>query len=368
MEATAPELPPLPPAPPPLPDLEPRRFEFRGTTHEYFRIWIVNLCLTILTLGVYSAWAKVRTHRYFYGSTWLDGAPFEYLADPLRILIGRLIAAALLGGYALASNFSPVAQIVMLLLLFLMTPWIIVRSLAFRAHNSAWNSLRFRFDGTTGAAFKYFFAMALLVPISFGLAFPWVKAEQQRFIAARHRYGGRAFSLEVDTSKFYEIYLIAFAMTFGLYFAAIFVTVAAVGLGAAFGQADGGTSAPGVGIVVLMVALLLPIYLGFFAIGIYITARLFNLVWNHLMVGPHRFRADMRARELILLYFTNTLGILGSLGLAIPWAMIRTARYRAEHLTLLPGAGLADFVADARAADSATGQEIGDFFDVDIGL
>ena len=39
--------------------------EFSGRGGEYFRIWIVNLVLTILTFGIYSAWAKVRTKRYF---------------------------------------------------------------------------------------------------------------------------------------------------------------------------------------------------------------------------------------------------------------------------------------------------------------
>ena len=34
--------------------------EFRGNGYEYFRIWIVNILLTIMTLGIYSAWAKVR--------------------------------------------------------------------------------------------------------------------------------------------------------------------------------------------------------------------------------------------------------------------------------------------------------------------
>jgi hypothetical protein len=46
-----------------------RPFEFRGEAREYFRIWIVNLALGIVTLGVYSAWAKVRSERYFYGNT-----------------------------------------------------------------------------------------------------------------------------------------------------------------------------------------------------------------------------------------------------------------------------------------------------------
>jgi uncharacterized membrane protein YjgN (DUF898 family) len=39
---------------PPIP------FQFTGTTGEYFRIWAVNLLLSIVTLGLYSPWAKVR--------------------------------------------------------------------------------------------------------------------------------------------------------------------------------------------------------------------------------------------------------------------------------------------------------------------
>jgi len=36
------------------------KFVFHGTGREYFKIWIVNLVLTIATLGIYAAWAKVR--------------------------------------------------------------------------------------------------------------------------------------------------------------------------------------------------------------------------------------------------------------------------------------------------------------------
>ena len=51
--------------------------EFTADAGEYFRIWIVNLALTIVTLGIYSAWAKVRKRRYFYGHTRIDGETFE---------------------------------------------------------------------------------------------------------------------------------------------------------------------------------------------------------------------------------------------------------------------------------------------------
>ncbi len=34
------------------------RINFSGRGSEFFGIWIVNVLLSILTLGIYSAWAK----------------------------------------------------------------------------------------------------------------------------------------------------------------------------------------------------------------------------------------------------------------------------------------------------------------------
>src|SRR5262245_53377118 len=75
-------------------------FQFTASGGEYFRIWIVNLLLTLLTVGIYSAWAKVRRLRYFYGNTSLAGSAFEYHGQPLQILKGRLIALAALIVYS----------------------------------------------------------------------------------------------------------------------------------------------------------------------------------------------------------------------------------------------------------------------------
>jgi uncharacterized membrane protein YjgN (DUF898 family) len=79
-------------------------FEFTGTGREYFGIWIVNILLTIVTLGIYSAWAKVRSNRYFSGNTRVVGQSFTYLADPVRILKGRLVAVVALVVYFAAGR------------------------------------------------------------------------------------------------------------------------------------------------------------------------------------------------------------------------------------------------------------------------
>ncbi|HET7062745.1 MAG TPA: DUF898 family protein, partial [Rudaea sp.] len=101
-EAPVPPPPASAPAATPAPAPIEHQFEFRGAEREYFNIWIVNLALTILTLGIYSAWAKVRTERYFYANTRVAGTPFEYLARPLPILKGRIIAFTLFTSYILA--------------------------------------------------------------------------------------------------------------------------------------------------------------------------------------------------------------------------------------------------------------------------
>ena len=89
MSAEFPEIAisPLEPGPP-----REEAFAFTGSGSEYFRIWIVNLILSVVTLGIYSAWAKVRRLEYFYRHTRVAGASFDYHGRPLAILKGRIVA------------------------------------------------------------------------------------------------------------------------------------------------------------------------------------------------------------------------------------------------------------------------------------
>ncbi|MGB0697285.1 MAG: DUF898 family protein [Rhodospirillaceae bacterium] len=81
---------------------------FTGTGEEYFRIWIVNTLLTLATLGIYSAWAKVRRLRYFYGNTYIERFGFDYHARPIDILKGRLIVVGGLFGLSMLQSFAPI--------------------------------------------------------------------------------------------------------------------------------------------------------------------------------------------------------------------------------------------------------------------
>ena len=84
-----------------------QRFKFTGNGTEYFGIWMVNLLLTILTLGIYSAWAKVRRMQYFYRNTYLNEASFDYHGTAIDILKGRIIGITLFASYSIFFHFMP---------------------------------------------------------------------------------------------------------------------------------------------------------------------------------------------------------------------------------------------------------------------
>ena len=63
----------------------------------------------------------------------------------------------------------------------------------------------------------------------------------------------------------------------------------------------------------------------------------------------------------------NTIAIIFSLGMLIPWSMIRMARYVAESTEFLQDR-IESINAMAQADRSAVGEEIGDMFDLDLGL
>src|SRR5687768_14146444 len=127
-------------------------FEFRGTGAEYFRIWIVNLLLSIVTLGIFSAWAKVRRQRYFYGSTFLDGHSFEYHAQPIAILKGRLIVFAGYVAFFIGLQFYQPLLLGLVPVAAIGLPWVLMRSRRFQLRMTSWRNVRFGFRGRYGAA------------------------------------------------------------------------------------------------------------------------------------------------------------------------------------------------------------------------
>ncbi|MEL7152832.1 MAG: DUF898 family protein, partial [Pseudomonadota bacterium] len=117
-------------------------FQFKGNAKEWFGIWIVNLLLTLVTIGIYSAWAKVRTQKYFYNHTYVQDRNFDYHATGGQILIGRLIVIGAIVVFQLITMIAPILALVLLVGLLFLFPWLIVRSLMFNARMSSFSNVR----------------------------------------------------------------------------------------------------------------------------------------------------------------------------------------------------------------------------------
>lgn len=325
---------------------EPRTlpFEFHGDGFEFFRIWIVNLLLTIVTLGIYSAWAKVRTQRYFYGNTRLDGSSFDYLGDPLKILKGRLIAFVFLVLYSGSDLVSPFLSVVVMLLFLAALPWIMVKGLSFRNHNSAWRGVRFGFDGKVGEAAMVFLLWPLLGAITLGVLMPLAFHKQQCFIIGNSRYGTCRFEFDAGAKAFYWMFLGVLVIFVG-------GGLASALLGVVFGP--------------LGALAMAATYLAAFA---WFNVKFANLRYGHTALAGNRFQADYELGSYARLMAVNLLGMVLTLGLFYPWAKVRNARYAAEHIALVAEDDLDGFVAARQQEVSATGGEVGDLFDVDFGI
>lgn len=355
-------------------------FAFTGRAGEYFGIWIVNLLLSIVTLGIYSAWAKVRTKRYFYGNTKLAGSTFDYLASPVQILKGRLIVFGFFAIYATSTSLWPTIIWPFLVVMFLMTPWAMVRARAFNAHYSAYRNVRFGFAGGFGEAFIIYVLWPIANILSLGLAIPYAAYRADRFFVENSRYGSAAMTFSGRVGAYYRI----FGMALFLAWPAVLLLAAVIAFGFYVGiQGLGGDPAeaelvmteagqqvvawlgPFVGFLPLFILIAIPLGI---AASAYLTVYRQNYFFNNTKVGQQQLQLRLSLGRVLWIRFTNLVVIALSFGLMIPWARIRMARCQIECMSLIPDGDLDTLVSQQQEKTAAYGDELGEGMDLDIGL
>jgi uncharacterized membrane protein YjgN (DUF898 family) len=350
-------------------------FEFHGVGGEYFRIWIVNIVLTVLTLGIYSAWAKVRTSRYFYGNTVLAGHPFDYHASPVRILIGRLIAVGLLLGYSITVQVQPFLGGLWGIVMLLALPWLVASSLRFAARNTSYRNVRFNFVGGVGQAAWAYIAWPFFALLSLGTIYPLTRRAQDYFYVNNHTFGGKPFHTQFSAASIYFVYFMGLGtLMTGIAAIATFLFVGFSLMGGLGPLLSGGLQYGIYQFSFTQILLLaLPIYIGtmvlFTVVPQVVAAMVFNLaVSNTKLDGRHQLKSDLPPFGMAAVVLNNLFFTLITLGLYYPWAKVLLAQYRLMHMKLIATTGLDEFTSEAIATQGAIGEEIAGFFDIGIGL
>lgn len=357
----------VPPKPPPIKKApETFRMSFTGTAGEYFRIWIVNLCLTIVTLGIYLPWAIVRQRKYLYANTWLGEDSFGFHANPVALLKGYLIVFAGAILYSAGAYFNPWISIAVFLVFLALFPFLVWNAIRFRSRNSSYRNIRFHFQGTLGVAYQRYLLWPILIAFSLGLLAPYVAFLKRDYLLNHLYFGNQGLHFRGEGGKFYPPYLIAFGIGVAAYFLLFAIIMIPALLGPASGIPDD------VGAILVLIAMALGYLLLLFAAvlaKVLIFVQIQNYVWPVTNLGGHTtFRSEYQLGDLLKIEVTNGLAIFFTLGLALPWATIRRRKYVIEHLLVtLDEQELETVIQSSQGEEAALGDAAADYLDFDIG-
>jgi uncharacterized membrane protein YjgN (DUF898 family) len=340
---------------------------FTGTGAEYFGIWIVNLLLTIVTIGIYSSWAKVRRLQYFYRHTEVAGSTFDFHGDPVKILIGRLIALAMLIVYNLSVRSRSPMTLVVLGAIAILMPWLLRNSFRFRLYNSSWRGVRFHFRGSVGSAYRVFLLNGFLALITMYLLAPFM---HQRLKAYQHNnswLGQTQCSFHARARDFYKIYLVLLA---GLLLIGALIVMSGIGgMFAAMTRAKAGGAPPNPALALKMLGILYgAVIFGAVSIGPIFHALITNLIWRNTQIGHHRIECNIAPLGLAWIGINNLFLTVITLGLYMPWAMVRLTKFQLNAVTLVPASDLQEIVSAEPDRIGAVGEETATAFDFEIAL
>lgn len=381
---------------------------FVGSGSEYFRIWVVNLLLTLVTVGIYYPYAKVRRLKYFHGATEVAGNPLSFHANPHAMLRGYLLVALMLGAYTLAGRFSPAAGLVAFVILAALWPALWHSSLRFRLANTGWHGLRLRFTGERRGAYAALapgFALAFLLlagglwlqpegvagsnpdaqpqppdataVMVVGLALPLLMLlASPALLWLLRSYQHRHYALASQSTRFDvtagAFYKLGLRMA-GVGFLAMLLVGVVVGLVMAWWRPwaaiDGSGTDKGWVMAMGVFIGLATTFMVYLVVWPWLTARTQNLVWNGTRTHALRFDSRLRFAPLLRLTLKNWLLIVLTLGLYFPFAAVATARMRLQAVEVLTTADPDALAAsDTPHDEAAAGDAAGDLLGLDIGL
>ena len=291
-------------------------------------------------------------------------APFE--ADHADYYFGRDLDAATLADnvlgapvtvlYGASGHVSPLLQLGLALLVLPVVPWVVIRARRFALRNTAYRNIRFDFAAGYGEAIAVYLLWPMIVAFSAMLLHPLYVWQRAKFLVENAAFGMQAVGFVAQKGAYYLAYL-KFLLVFMLVLMA-----GGVGVGAAMAGADPGrvpVTAPLV-LVATMLALLATLS--------YKHVLVTNLSWSGIEIGGMRSHCALETPRMYWIALSNLVAIVASVGLLIPWATIRMARYRVESMSLAQAENLESLVAAQTETIGAAGEEIGELLGIDVGL
>ncbi|WP_448663468.1 YjgN family protein [Sphingomonas sp. CJ20] len=314
-------------------------FAFGGTWREFAPIAFTNLLLTIVTLGVYSFWARARERRYLWGRTRFIGDPLEWAGTGMELFIGYILAffvfllplgllqfaiqALILRGHEGAAGLLLLG---LYLLLFYVIGLAVFRALRYRLSRTYWRGIR---GGSDAQGFRYAWSSVwrtILGSLALGLMVPWamVSLWNKRWNAMS--FGPYAFESVADSSPLMKRYLLYYLLPIVLFIGA-FVVMMAVGV-------DPETTPEDIQATVFVgIALFYLIFFVLFGlIALFFYAAYFREVVGNLSLGQLEFAFTARTVDWLKLVLGSFALVVCTLGIGAIFLGYRNWAFFVRHL------------------------------------
>jgi uncharacterized membrane protein YjgN (DUF898 family) len=309
---------------------DPYPFAFEGSGGEYYFIFLKHVFLTLITLGLYFAWAKTERRAFIWKSLCFHGHPFRYTGKGAELFKGYVVVFL---GYlafvsipaivaALSEGLVVYVEAALFLGVLVCVPYVIYRSRNFLYSRTTWRGIRFGLIPESRAYVKQFFVGLILTLITLGLYEPVNANRLHKTLMNNTRFGTLAFRYDGEDRAVW---------------------------------------------VLAMKGLVLSLLTG----GIYYfwyRAALERYRAAHTQIGDAAVLvSNATGGQLLVLFLLNTLGLALTLGLAFPWILMYTLRDLAGRFHV---EGRLDFEAIAQRAEgeSAVSDGLADALDLDFGF
>lgn len=397
-----------------IPGIDEHRVRFTGGGGAYFRLWLANLLLVIVTLGIYTPWARRRRIQYFYRNTQLGPDPLDFVASSSSMAKSFLLVVLV---YVLINVMSSqglnTAVSGITLLIAALVPWLWRSAMRFRLHNTTWRGLRFEFHASTREAYVAAWPLlgVVLVPVllallplfvpagavgavdaagvatavknplawwvALGVGLAFIALGGAVLIRLRYNFlrlqmtrtslGGEMGVFKADFSDFFKAGLVCVGVAM-LACLAVFALVfgTTIGLGGLLRNASMGGKAMMVGLafIAAIPLLLVPVYITLAAWQ----AMVFRTVWNQAgLSSMARSKCRLNTRRFVLLRTKNIFLTLLTLGLYRPFAAISEYRVKADSVRLYTRGDINALASRlARQKSSALGDAAADLAGFDL--
>lgn len=201
-----------PSSPPPLPAPPPMPVAFSGSRGEFFHLVKRGAGLELVTLGFYRFWLTTDIRRHLWSNTQIDGDGAEYTGRGRELLIGFLVALAILVPIYLAyflvgleaERVKAFASIPLVAFFYLFGQFAIFRARRYRLTRTVWRGVRFWMSGSGWIYALKASLWGLLVMLTLGLALPWRTAALERYKMGHSYYGDLRGSFEGSGWEFFK--------------------------------------------------------------------------------------------------------------------------------------------------------------------